>query len=689
MLSKSGDVWSEDLDDALYTLATFIKGVLPRRSFNRKSLEEIILLVLGQVEAYHNSSISNRRFNWVVRLLSGAESDGGLGLIDNELADDEVERIYEDVVEDLSKRRLVIASSGSMSLSDTGSKYVNDKLFPILNRLDHKRLDWITERIDFWLVAAFEFQKALEACLDQQPKLTTGESSLVTFLTRKHDLFESLKPKVRRVVKEYRQTIPPDEFSSLQRAEEKDPLDSVKRVERDINEIANFSRRIGSGVTRLAFSNDETQVMDWARDRLQLEFNYRCKFDDFLNFYAYDRREGNRRILVGTHVDTVVNGGKYDGAVGLVAFLEALRLAREEAKVFPLPVDFVIFRAEESSVFKKALLGSKVATGTLGVDDFRSMHFSRDQDLMQNLARYYPEFTEFEFMPNNLFDILSKRNDSFADKIRNGCWLLDYPKEAYVAYIETHIEQGPVLEVNGKNLGIVTSFRAPIREIITIIGKWNHSGTTPMGLMYRQDAGCAMAACVLACERIGNEESANGVDVVVTNGEQGVPGGGINKVPGKAVFTLDVRSHDSDEQKRVLSRIHTEITEICGRRRVSFQYEQTENSKPVSLIDDADSLVLQDRLENVISKLGYSYIKLPSGAGHDAMSVFRAGIPTSMVFIPCKDGISHSPDEKAETTDIVRVSKVLLGFLCDFLNFPSPNCNSSALSSQFSNKGEN
>lgn len=447
--------------------------------------------------------------------------------------------------------------------------------------------------------------------------------------------------------------------------------DHVSRIERYIHDLSEFSLPIGEGVTRLAFSPQETAAINWAEKHL-LDFGYTCKGDAFLNFHAYDPRKGKNRILVGTHVDTVKNGGKYDGAVGLVSFLEVLHRRAESGKEFSLPVDFVIFRAEESTLFKEALLGSKIATGCYNLKRLKDIQFSRDEELIDAMIHFGylgPDVKKESIkVPSvTLLDILFKHTTDFLSEIRENCWFFDHTKEEYWAYFEIHIEQGKILELFKKDLGIVTSFRAPLRKIFILQGITDHSGTTPMNYgnnRYRRDALCAASECVLAIERICEKESKSGVDIVGTVGEITIPYSGINKIPGICKFSLDLRSNNSEIRQRIYQKIFDEIKGICEKRDVRIlKIEDTENYEPVSLENSMESIKLHKRMGKIIRSLGYSYILIPSGAGHDAMQMAKKEIPVCMLFIPCKNGVSHSPEEEAKAEDISKASRVLFSIL--------------------------
>lgn len=439
---------------------------------------------------------------------------------------------------------------------------------------------------------------------------------------------------------------------------------SIERIRRHIRELAKPPYNSGNsgGITRLAFSNEETSTMEWIRNKMTEEFGYECEYDSFLNLHAYDPRPDVKRILVGTHVDSVMGGGKFDGIVGLAVFMEAL-YQRGNTR-FSVPVDFVVFRAEESTMFKIALLGSKVATGAFDLEDLQQLSFKRRDDLDDALLKYFfGDIGANAKKEVSLIEILSRKTSKFYSDIKKGCWLFRYDIKNYLAYFEVHIEQGRVLYDEGVNLGIVNSIRAPIRNIITLEGRTDHSGATPMGSQWRCDVLCAASECILCIENICLEEYEDGIEVVGTVGELHIPNMGINKIPGYCFFTLDLRGNDSQERERVYRRIRRKMEEICEKRGICIIFDETENSEPISLVKNGHSALVIKRLERSISDLGYSYKIMPSGAGHDAASMATKGIPVGFLFIPCKEGISHSPEEYAKTEDILRASRVLLSIL--------------------------
>lgn len=420
-----------------------------------------------------------------------------------------------------------------------------------------------------------------------------------------------------------------------------------------------------NGTNRLAFTPAETKVLNWAKEELE-NLGYYCEFDSFLNLHAYDQRNHKPRIIVGTHLDTVLNGGNYDGTIGFVTFLIALQQAKAKEKQFKYPVDFVVFRAEESTIFKEAVLGSKVATGYYDLEQLRKKLYDRPDEIDPAYEKLYENDPSLklksEWNPIDLIYANSNGNAKLSD-IKKDCWFFrdkEGKRINYEAYFEVHIEQGKVLEKTNVEIGIVSSIRAPVRCKVTLNGKRDHSGATPMGKEYRQDVLCAASECILEIESICEEESINkNVDIVGTVGSLNVPGMGINIIPGECSFTIDLRSNDSEERDRIFKNIIAKLKSVCKERDIKINIDITERSEPASLRENAKPEFF-DEVKKAIDNLGLTSVEMPSGAGHDTMIMSKkAGIPSCLLFIPCKDGISHAPEEYASPEDIFKASQVL------------------------------
>lgn len=424
----------------------------------------------------------------------------------------------------------------------------------------------------------------------------------------------------------------------------------------------NFVKNNGTGVTRLAYSIEESQAFKWAKTELE-KLGFECIEDSALNLHAYNKSNQTPRILLGTHLDSVRNAGKYDGTVGLISFLEALTLCRERNLSLSIPVDFVIFRAEESTVFSAAMLGSKIATGCYDLNDLKNIKFQRSKENDDFIIDDYCKSLGFscDTTSISLFDVLLKNNlDISRSDISKNNWLIRYSPEDYLAYLEVHIEQGNILWKDSIDIGIAQCFRAPLRKQYSVKGRDDHSGATPMGTKWRQDALCATSECINVIEKICEQATQENLDIVGTVGWLTIPDMSINKIPGYCTFKLDLRSTELHVRNEVCKKIESEFFRIGQKRNVSIEtVELLEDSKPISLTDDRNKN-LGEIINDSIRQLDFKAKTMASGAGHDAMSVAVKGIPTCLIFIPCQDGISHSPMEYASPQSIYHSSEVLI-----------------------------
>ena len=341
------------------------------------------------------------------------------------------------------------------------------------------------------------------------------------------------------------------------------------------------------------------------------------------------RREGSDSSLpavaCGSHLDTVIHGGAYDGMCGVVGALEALYMLRE-AKL-KRSIEVIIFRAEESSRFGFATMGSKLLIGAA--------------------------------TPEKLNKGGKKDDISFIEALRQwGCDPEKYPDAVisaghYASFSELHIEQGKVLEEKGIQIGIVRNIAAPTRFKLHLQGMADHSGATPMGM--RRDALVAAAKLILAVNEAAEDEKEHGT--VGTVGVVEVEPGSINVVPGAVTLWVDVRGVEMASIKRTLENIQAEAENVAVTDRVGVRIEMLTADSPVPL-----SETLAEQTEAICKELGYSYLHMNSGAGHDAMHMAKLA-PTTMVFIPCKGGISHNPAEYASLEDICRGINILAHIL--------------------------
>ncbi|MGL4290296.1 MAG: allantoate amidohydrolase [Phreatobacter sp.] len=333
---------------------------------------------------------------------------------------------------------------------------------------------------------------------------------------------------------------------------------------------------------------------------------------------------GAPALVIGSHIDTVRNAGRFDGNLGVVTGLELVRALDRRGKRYPFAIEVVAFGDEEGVRFTSTLGGSRAMAGRFDaaiLDERDGAGVSRREAL-------------------ELF----------------GCDIAAIPRSARsaadtVGYVEVHIEQGPVLEAGDLAIGVVTAINGASRGIIELTGKAGHAGTTPMDL--RRDALAAAAEIILAVERRARAEP----ELVATVGHIETPGGAGNTVPGKVQMTLDLRSPSDAHRKAVLEALEAEMRSIAGSRGVGCEIAMSYQA-PAAPCDAA----LSARLAASAQRCGYPAGSLPSGAGHDAMA-FRGILPFAMLFVRCRDGLSHHPDEYAAPDDIDVAARVLADFI--------------------------
>jgi len=404
------------------------------------------------------------------------------------------------------------------------------------------------------------------------------------------------------------------------------PHIDVGRVNRRLDHLWEIGSTNRGGVTRLAYSEKESEAIDYLCNELDPSFDIRT--DKIGNVYATPDSSAEKSLFLGSHLDTVFNGGRLDGTLGLVTALEAIEAVMASDREFGIPPTLAIFRAEESSRFGQHTIGSRGALGMLTAEDLAATDHS-DVPLWEAML-------QAGFDPQNL-------STSILDPT------------AIEAYLELHIEQGRVLDEADDDIAIVSSIRAPVRYQVTVTGADDHSGATPMDL--RQDAIAAAAEMISAIERLGVDASDEG-DIVTTVGDITVPDGAVNKVCGKVSFPIDIRSNDLAHRDEVEERIIDMLTSIACQRNVNLEYDLLDRSEPV-IMDDT----IIEWLSTITDSLSVPYRIIPSGGGHDAMNFEHANIPAGLIFVPSLDGVSHNPAEETTEEAIVAGTTLLANAL--------------------------
>ena len=359
------------------------------------------------------------------------------------------------------------------------------------------------------------------------------------------------------------------------------------------------------------------------------EAGMEAKLDAIGNAQA--RYEGARAglpcLMMGSHLDTVRDAGKYDGMLGVITAIECVQALNATGKRLPFAIEIVGFGDEEGVRFGTTLLGSRAVAG---IFDQSTLHVKDASGKSMREA-----LVDFGLDPNRISALARKKQD-------------------VVAYAELHIEQGPVLEAEGLAVGVVTAINGFSRLRVTLRGVAGHAGTVPMKL--RRDALAAAAECVLAVERIAKGHS----EVVGTVGRIEAKPGAINVIPGEVGFTVDVRAPQDELRTRSVAFIRSEIESVCKKREVRGEIETLQEFGST-----ACSPWLMDQMENAVKRQGLPVRRLPSGAGHDGMAL-KAITDICMLFVRCKDGISHSPLESITEADAAAGAKVLFDFIEHF-----------------------
>lgn len=349
-------------------------------------------------------------------------------------------------------------------------------------------------------------------------------------------------------------------------------------------------------------------------------------------------------LVIGSHLDSVRDGGCYDGPLGVMLAIECVAALNAQGRRLPFPIEVYGFGDEEGSRFPAAMLTSRAVAGTLEAD-LLTIGDADGVPLASALRLFNADYASL--CAGLTFDV--------DDRSALGIAAFDLarrPAGTTIAYLEAHIEQGPVLEAEGLAVGTVTGIAAQLRYRIEVIGTAGHAGTCSMPL--RRDALAGAAEMVLAVEAIARAAAS---DLVATVGTIEALPGAANVIPGTVRFTLDVRAGDAARRdaaaEAVLDRIHA----IADARGLDFAIERI-HDLPASPCDPA----LMDLLDAATVAAGQPVRRLVSGAGHDAM-VMAALCPTAMLFVRCKGGISHNPAEHVDPADAEIALRVMLGFI--------------------------
>jgi allantoate deiminase len=382
------------------------------------------------------------------------------------------------------------------------------------------------------------------------------------------------------------------------------------------------------GLTRVFLSAEQRQASDLVL-RWMREAGMTAQLDAIGN--CVGRYEGGRPglpcLMLGSHLDTVRDAGKYDGMLGVISAIECVDALRAAGLRLPFAIEVVGFGDEEGVRFGSTLLGSRAVAGTF--DPALLEKTDANGMTMRDALR------EFGLDPAQIPAIARRPQD-------------------VLAYAELHIEQGPVLESERLATGVVTAINGGNRFNIELTGMAGHAGTVPMGL--RRDALAAASECVLAIERI----AAAMPEIVGTVGRMEALPGAMNVIPGKVRFSLDVRAPTDEKRHAAVAAIRAEMEAIAQRRNVAMAITPLWEAK-TSPCDP----VMQRQFAAAIAEEGGRVHHLPSGAGHDGMALIDIA-PIGMLFVRCKGGISHNPAEAVTLDDVAAGARVFARFIASF-----------------------
>ena len=395
----------------------------------------------------------------------------------------------------------------------------------------------------------------------------------------------------------------------------------VDRLWLRLSELAKIGRFEGGGVTRLSFTEEERAAKDLIASYMR-EAGLAVREDAAGNLIG--RREGRMEdaptVLTGSHLDSVRNGGDFDGPLGVLGAVEALQTMDERGVETELPVEVVAFTDEEGARFSFGMIGSRATAGTLVPE-----HLASEDENGLSIAE---AMRAAGLDPGRVDEAARERGSVYA-------------------YVELHIEQGRILESKNLSVGVVTGIAGPAWLRFTLVGEAAHAGTTPMNL--RRDALAATAVVIGIIER---EAGRTGTSVG-TVGQLDLSPGGINIIPGQVTFSLDLRDIDEGVRNEVEARIMHEAALLCEKRGVELETKTLQRLPPAPC-----SALVRDAAREACKTLGFESFELASGAGHDGMHLTEL-CPVGMIFVRSKGGLSHNPAEYSSKDDCAAGAEVL------------------------------
>ena len=403
-----------------------------------------------------------------------------------------------------------------------------------------------------------------------------------------------------------------------------EPVELAKRIENHLRILEKMTSTPGHGVTRLPFSAEAREASDYLKNQMEA-IGLAARID--ATGSVVGRLEGvdSKTVISGSHYDSVVEGGAFDGIAGVICALEAVRLLTESGGKLKRSVEVVATNDEEGARFKSGLFTGKVYWGHFKPDDLKRYVDSDGVSIYEAMKDYGLDPEQIQNARRNPQDI--------------------------TAFIETHIEQGPILEQAEKELGIVTTIVGIRRNLVTIHGRADHIGTMPMNM--RKDA-MEMAAHVIAS--IG-ECARRYEGAVATVGSINVKPNIINIIPSEVTFTVDFRSPSASVINAQSRSLKEKLEEVTKRFGGTYEISEVLDASPVDMDKKLRKLLIDSCVER-----GFSHMELLSGAGHDAQ-IIGEKVPTAMIFAPSIGGRSHCPEEFTDYLVLAKATLVLFDVL--------------------------
>lgn len=405
------------------------------------------------------------------------------------------------------------------------------------------------------------------------------------------------------------------------------------QIEKWLRDIDSFNSTPGNGTTRVLFTEEELKSRAYVKKEMEA-IGLEIKEDAIGNIFATLKGTDSNLapVWTGSHIDTVLNAGMFDGMAGVVSGMEALKVIKESGVEHKRDITVIVFTSEEPTRFELSCLGSRAMAGEMSLEDTKKLSDKEGNTLYETLGKLGYDYSKYD-------DIKKKRGDVYAS-------------------VELHIEQNNVLDTTKIPVGVVKGICAPTNFNVLVEGIQSHAGGTSMGS--RKDAFVAACELSLAVEKFAKESK--GEYVTATVGRVNVFPNAVNVISGHTEFSIDIRSIDMESKDIMVKQIYDEVKRIESERGVKITLKQENHDVPYKCDEH-----LIDKLKDNCEKLNIEYKELISGAYHDSLFVSYFA-PAAMIFVPCKDGISHSKDEWSDFEDIALGTDVLASTLLELSN---------------------